>query len=104
MLAHVALRLRIGGGLGRGRPVASLVLLALLPIATVVPAIAALALVAAVAVALIAYEVLRHRQERAVIRARRGGLTAEEIARLEEQRQAGKSSSTTAPDSKPRRR
>jgi low temperature requirement protein LtrA len=34
LIAHVALRLRIGGGLGRGRPVASLLLLELLPIAT----------------------------------------------------------------------
>jgi low temperature requirement protein LtrA len=70
-VAHVALRLRIGGGLGRGRPVASLLLLAQLPLTTRVHATGALALVAAVCVALIAYEVLKHRTERATIRAQR---------------------------------
>ena len=62
LLAHVAFRLRIGGGLGRGRPIASVVLLGLLPVATVVPAVAALGLVAAVCVSLIAYEALRYRE------------------------------------------
>jgi low temperature requirement protein LtrA len=71
LLAHVALRLRIGGGLGRGRPIASLLLLALLPVATLVPAAAALGMVATVCVALISYEVLRHREDRARIRAQR---------------------------------
>ena len=56
MAAHVAMRLRIGGGWGHGRPTATVVLLVLLPVATMVPALAALALVAAVCVALIAYE------------------------------------------------
>ena len=45
MAAHVALRLRIGGGWGHGRPTATVVLLALIPVATMVPALAALALV-----------------------------------------------------------
>ena len=45
LLAHVALRLRIGGGLGRGRPVASLVLLGMLPFAREMPALTALGLV-----------------------------------------------------------
>jgi low temperature requirement protein LtrA len=71
LLAHVAFRLRIGGGLGRGRPVAATVLVALLPVALVVPALAALALTAAVCTALIAYEALRYREARAVIRGRR---------------------------------
>src|SRR6266540_3032093 len=53
LLAHVALRLRIGGGLGRGRPAATVVLLGLIPVATHVPALLALGLVAAVCVALI---------------------------------------------------
>ena len=44
---HVANRLRTGGGWGHGRPVATVVLLALVPVATVVPALAALGLVAA---------------------------------------------------------
>src|SRR5438105_2655612 len=54
LLAHVALRLRIGGGLGRGRPVAAILLLGLFPVAREVPALGALGLVAAVCVALIA--------------------------------------------------
>ncbi|HXJ63344.1 MAG TPA: low temperature requirement protein A [Actinomycetota bacterium] len=78
MAAHVALRLRIGGGWGRGRPVAAAALVVLLPVATVVPAIAALGMVAAVCVALIVYEFLRHRQERAWIRSHRGGFTMDE--------------------------
>jgi low temperature requirement protein LtrA len=40
LLAHVALRLRIGGGLGRGRPVATILLLGLLPLAREVPSLA----------------------------------------------------------------
>jgi low temperature requirement protein LtrA len=82
LLAHVALRLRIGGGWGRGRPVASVVLLGLLPVAKAVPALAALGLVAAVCVSLIAYEFLRHREERAWIRSRRGAFTMEEAASI----------------------
>jgi len=80
LLAHVGFRLRIGGGLGRGRPVACLVLLALLPAATQVPAAVALGMVAAVCVALILYEVLRHRDDRSLIRARRGDLTPNDVA------------------------
>jgi low temperature requirement protein LtrA len=86
LLAHVALRLRTGGGLGRGRPVATVLLLALLPVATAVPALAALGLVAAVCVALIAYEVLWHRESRAWIRARRGAFTLDEASRVVEPR------------------
>jgi low temperature requirement protein LtrA len=82
LLAHVALRLRIGGGLGRGRPVATAVLLALFPLATVVPALTSLALVATVCAALIAYEALRYPQARAWIRSRRGAFTSEEVARV----------------------
>jgi hypothetical protein len=82
-LAHVALRLRLGGGLGRGRPVASAVLLGLFPLGRVVPGLAALGLVAAVCVLLIAYEFLRHREERAWIRSRRGVFTREETSRVE---------------------
>jgi len=86
LLAHVALRLRIGGGLGRGRPAASVLLLALLPVATHVPAAGALGMVAVVCVALIAYEVIRHREGRAIIRSRRGALSTEDIGRFEGQR------------------
>jgi low temperature requirement protein LtrA len=86
LAAHVALRLRIGGGLGRGRPIAALLLLGLFPTATHMPAARALGMVAAVCVALISYEVLRHREDRATIRARRGALSAEDVARLERER------------------
>ena len=86
MAAHVALRLRIGGGLGRGRPVASVLLLRLVPVAAAVPGLAALGIVAAVCVALIGYEALRHRDERAWIRSHRGGFTFEEVRRELERR------------------
>ena len=72
LLAHVALRLRIGGGLGHGRPIASVVLLALVPVAHVVAGLVALGLVAVVCVGLITYEVARYRDARARIRAGRG--------------------------------
>ena len=77
LLAHVALRLRIGGGLGRGRPVAATLLLGMLPLASRLPALAALGLVAAVCASLIAYEALRHKESRAWIRSHRGGFTLE---------------------------
>jgi low temperature requirement protein LtrA len=82
LLAHVALRLRIGGGLGRGRPVATILLLGLFPFAGEMPAIAALGLVAAACAALIAYEALRYPYARAWIRSRRGAFTMEEAARV----------------------
>jgi low temperature requirement protein LtrA len=82
LLAHVALRLRIGGGLGRGRPVATILLLGVLPLAREVPALGALGLVAAVCAALIAYEALRYPHARAWIRSRRGAFTMEEAARV----------------------
>jgi low temperature requirement protein LtrA len=81
LLAHVALRLRIGGGLGHGRPVATILLIGLIPLAMAVPALAALALVAAICAALIAYEAIRYREHRAWIRSRRGAFTMEEAAR-----------------------
>jgi low temperature requirement protein LtrA len=80
LLAHVAVRLRIGGGIGRGRPIAAAALLVSLTVAAVVPALVALGVVAAVCVALITYEAIRHREERALIRGRHGDLTSEERA------------------------
>jgi low temperature requirement protein LtrA len=84
LLAHVALRLRIGGGLGRGRPVATVLLLGLVPLATHVPALLALGLVAVVCSSLIVYEALRHRASRAWIRSRRGAFTMEEVRGIAE--------------------
>jgi low temperature requirement protein LtrA len=87
LLAHVALRLRVRGGIGRGRPIASVLLLGMLPVAREVPALAALGIVAVVCVSLIAYEFLRHREARAWIRGHRGGFTLEEAARVGGSRQ-----------------
>src|SRR5947207_6639853 len=61
LLGHVALRLRLSRDLGRGRPIATVVLLGLFPVATRVPALAALGLVAAACVALVVYAVVRYR-------------------------------------------
>ncbi len=81
LFAHTASRLRIGGGLGRGRPTATIALIVLIPVALNVAALLSLALVATVMVALIAYEALRYRYSRAWIRSRRGGFTLEEARR-----------------------
>lgn len=70
--AHVAVRLRMFGGWGHGRPVATLVLLALIPVATQVPALAAL----------IAYEALRYPYARSWIRSHRDVLSTEEASRI----------------------
>jgi low temperature requirement protein LtrA len=78
LLAHVAVRLRMGGGIGHGRPTASVVLLALIPVPRVMPAIAALGMVAGVSAALIAYEALRYREARTLIRRNRGEFSVEE--------------------------
>ena len=78
MAAHVAMRLRVGGGLGHGRPIAAVVLVVLVPLATMVPAIVALGLVTAVCVGLIAYEAIRYRESRHWIRSHRGAFTMEE--------------------------
>jgi low temperature requirement protein LtrA len=67
-LAHVCLRLRIGGGPGHGRPTAVLLLAGLVPVSLEVPALVALALVGSVCSALIAYEAVRYRESRAQIR------------------------------------
>ena len=75
LLAHVGLRLRIGGGLGRGRPVAAALAVAIIPMATNLSALVTTTALAALSCALIAYEVLRHRDTRAEIRAHRTGDT-----------------------------
>jgi low temperature requirement protein LtrA len=85
-LAHVGLRLRVGGGLGRGRPLAAVLLLAVIPVATAVPALAPLGLVASICVCLIVYEVVRYRESRAWIRSRRGSLTQTEVLSYEDRR------------------
>jgi low temperature requirement protein LtrA len=72
LAAHVAFRLRLHSGLGRGRLTAALVSLALIPLALEVDALGALANAAAVSSALIAYEVIRFAESRARIRAGAG--------------------------------
>jgi hypothetical protein len=70
LLAHVAFRLRLRGGLGRGRLTAAVVALALIPVAVEVEdALGVLAIAAAVSSALIAYEVIRFAEPRARLRA-----------------------------------
>ena len=80
--SHVALRLRTTGGWGHGRPLATVVLIALIPLATQVQAIVALALVAAACAALIAYEALRYPYARSWIRSHRGQFTIEEARQI----------------------
>ena len=67
-LAHVLLRDRVSRTIGHGRPVAVVLLAATLPLAVVVPALAALVAVSAICVGLIAYEALRYRDVRRLIR------------------------------------
>jgi low temperature requirement protein LtrA len=82
LLAHVLLRLRLSrmeghASVGRGRPIAALLLIAFTPLADEVPALATLAFTAAVFVALIAYEAIRYREPRAFLR--HGGLATDAI-------------------------
>jgi len=72
LAGHVAFRLRLHSGLGRGRLTAAVVLLALIPVARELDALAALAIAAAVSAALIAYEVIRFSDARARVRAGAG--------------------------------
>jgi low temperature requirement protein LtrA len=70
LLGHVAFRLRLHSGLGRGRLTAAAVSAALIPVALAVEdALGALAIAAAVSSALIAYEVTRFAEARATLRA-----------------------------------
>ena len=98
MAAHVAQRLRTGGGWGHGRPIATVVLLALIPVATMVPALAALALAAAVCATLIAYEAIRYRGARAWIRSHRGEFTMEDVRRIAPQTGAAPADPDTSTD------
>jgi low temperature requirement protein LtrA len=67
-LAHVASRVRIVRTVGRGRATAGIILLAVTPAALEMPALAALALVTAVCSALIVYDVMHYREDRARVR------------------------------------
>jgi low temperature requirement protein LtrA len=68
LLGHIAFLFRATGRVFRRRTVAAVVLLALIPVAVVIPALAALALVSAVCALVVAYEALRYREQRLVVR------------------------------------
>jgi low temperature requirement protein LtrA len=68
LLAHVASLLQTTGRVFRRRTIGALVLLALIPAAVALPALAALALVSAVCSLVVAYEAIRHREHRVVLR------------------------------------
>ena len=82
MASHVAVRLRTGGGWGHGRPVATVVLLALVPVATIVPAQPARAQAAARCATINAYEAHLYPYARSWIRSHRGEFTMEEARRV----------------------
>jgi len=82
LLGHVAFRLRTLGTLNRQRLVAAATAAALIPLAAHVDALVTLALVTVVACALIAYEAIRFRETRALVRARARARTATQPGRV----------------------
>jgi low temperature requirement protein LtrA len=68
LLGHVASLFQTTGRVFRRRTVGALVLLALIPAAVAIPALAALALVSIVCSLVVAYEAIRHREHRVVLR------------------------------------
>ncbi|HWM13618.1 MAG TPA: low temperature requirement protein A [Gaiellaceae bacterium] len=68
LLGHVASLLRTTGRVFRRRTIGALVLLALIPAAVAIPALGALALVSTVCSLVVAYEAIRHREHRVVLR------------------------------------
>ncbi len=72
LLGHVAFRLRLHSGFGRGRFITAMAALALIPPATQVDALPALGIAAALTGTLIGYEMLRFAGPRAQVRANAG--------------------------------
>jgi low temperature requirement protein LtrA len=68
LLGHIAFLFRTTGRVFRRRSVGAVALLALIPVAVAIPALAALALVSAVCSLVVAYEVLRYREDRIRVR------------------------------------
>ena len=68
LLAHVAFLFRATGRIFRRRTIGGVLLLALVPAALVIPALAALALVSGVCSLVVAYEAIRYRGDRMVVR------------------------------------
>lgn len=96
----------MSGGWGRGRPTATIVLVALVPVAMQVPGLGALALVTVVCAALIAYEALRYPYARSWIRSHRGAFTMAEASQIAGRRgrSPGAESTSTDPSSVSRRK
>jgi low temperature requirement protein LtrA len=67
-LAHIAFLFRTTRRVFRRRTAGAVVLLALIPATAVIPALAALALVSAVCSFVVAYEAIRHRADRVLVR------------------------------------
>jgi low temperature requirement protein LtrA len=68
LLGHIAFLFRTTGRIFRRRTVGAVLLLALIPAAVAIPALAALALVGAVCALVVAWEVLRYREDRVRVR------------------------------------
>jgi low temperature requirement protein LtrA len=68
LLAHIAFLFRATGRVFRRRTIGAIALLVLVPAAIAIPALAALALVSAVCSLVVAFEVLRYREQRVVVR------------------------------------
>jgi low temperature requirement protein LtrA len=68
LLAHIAFLFRTTGRVFRRRTGGAVVLLALIPVAVAIPALAALALASAVCALVVAWEVLRYREDRVRVR------------------------------------
>ena len=68
MIGLVAFLFRTTGRIFRRRTVGAAVLLGLIPVAVTVPALAALGLVSAVCALVVAWEVLRYREDRIRVR------------------------------------
>jgi low temperature requirement protein LtrA len=68
LLGHIAFLLRTTGRVFRRRTIGAVVLIVLIPVSVAVPALAALALVSSVCTSVVAYEAIRHREDRLRVR------------------------------------
>jgi low temperature requirement protein LtrA len=68
LLAHIAFLFRTTGRVFRRRTFGAVMLLALIPVAVAIPALVALALVSVVCALVVAYEVIRYREDRVRVR------------------------------------
>jgi low temperature requirement protein LtrA len=68
LVGHIAFLFRASGYLFRRRTIAAAVLLVLVPVSAAIPALAALALVSALCSLVVAYEAIRYRADRILVR------------------------------------